>query len=121
MSRTDELNRILRSLQSGTPDIEASALISDDGLMIASALPQHVDELRVAGMSSTLLSLGTRAATELERGGLKQVLIRGEQGFAVMVTASQGTMLLALTTAEAKLGLIFLDMDGAVKEINKVL
>ncbi len=121
MSRTDELNRILRALQSGTPDIEASALISDDGLMIASALPQHVDEMRIAGMSSTLLSLGTRAATELERGELRQVLIRGENGFAVTRTASQGTMLLVLTSADAKLGLIFLDMDGAVREINKIL
>jgi hypothetical protein len=121
MSRTDELNKILRSLQAGTPDIEASALISDDGLMIASALPQHIDEMRVAGMSSTLLSLGTRASNELARGGLQQVLIRGETGFVVMVTASQGTMLLVLTTAEAKLGLIFLDMAQTVKAINKVL
>ena len=49
MSRTEDLNRILRSVQAGTPEIEASALISEDGLMIASALPQHVDEMRVAG------------------------------------------------------------------------
>jgi predicted regulator of Ras-like GTPase activity (Roadblock/LC7/MglB family) len=121
MSRTEDLNRILRSLQAGTPDIEASALISDDGLMIASALPQHVDEVRVAGMSSTLLSLGTRAATELERGALKQVLIRGDRGYAIMVTAAHGTMLLVLTTQEAKLGLIFLDMSRAVKDIARVL
>lgn len=121
MARTDQLNRILRSLQSSTPDIEASALISDDGLMIASALPQHLDEVRVAGMSSTLLSLGTRAATELERGSLQQVLIRGNKGYAVMVKASEGTMLLVLTTENAKLGLIFLDTSRAVKEIASVL
>jgi hypothetical protein len=121
MSRTDELNRILRTLQSGTPDIEASALISEDGLMIASALPQHTEEVRVAGMSSTLLSLGTRAATELDRGTLKQVLIRGGNGYAVMVTAASGTVLLALTSKEAKLGLIFLDMGRAVEDIQRVL
>lgn len=121
MSRTEDLNRILRSLQAGTPDIEASALISDDGLMIASALPQHVDEVRVAGMSSTLLSLGTRAATELERGALQQVLIRGDKGYAIMVKAALGTMLLVLTTQDAKLGLIFLDMSRAVKDIARVL
>jgi len=80
MARIDDLNRILRALQSGTPDIEASALISEDGLIIASALPQHVEEMRVAGMSSTLLSLGTRAATELERGDVEQVMIRGQHG-----------------------------------------
>jgi predicted regulator of Ras-like GTPase activity (Roadblock/LC7/MglB family) len=121
MARIEELNKILRTLQSGTPDIEASALISEDGLMIASALPQHVEELRVAGMSSTLLSLGTRAAMELERGDLRQVLIRGERGYAIMVTAAQGTMLLVLTTKDAKLGLVFLDMSRAVEQIKKIL
>lgn len=121
MGRVDELNRVLRTLQSGTPDIEASALISEDGLMIASALPQHVEEMRVAGMSSTLLSLGTRAATELDRGDLKQVFIRGDNGYAIMVKASGGTMLLVLTTSEARLGLIFLDLSRAVSEIGNIL
>ena len=121
MGRVDAVNQVLRSLQSGTPDIEASALISDDGLMIASALPQHIEEMRVAGMSSTLLSLGTRAAVELGRGDLQQVLIRGDNGYGVMVRASEGTMLLVLAAKEAKLGLIFLDMSRAVQEIKKVL
>jgi predicted regulator of Ras-like GTPase activity (Roadblock/LC7/MglB family) len=121
MSRVDDLNRILRTLQSGTPDIEASALISEDGLMIASALPQHVQEVRVAGMSSTLLSLGTRAATELARGELDQVLIKGTDGYAVMLKAKSGTMLLTLTTKEAKLGLVFLDMSRAVEGIDRIL
>ena len=121
MSRTEALNEVLRALQSGTPDIEAAALISEDGLMIASALPQHIDEMRVAGMSSTLLSLGTRAATELERGGVEQVMIRGSKGYAVMVNAASSTMLLVLTTQEAKLGLIFLDQRKAVEEIAKIL
>jgi predicted regulator of Ras-like GTPase activity (Roadblock/LC7/MglB family) len=120
-SRSEELNKILRGLQTGTPDIEASALISEDGLMIASALPQHYEEMRVAGMSSTLLSLGVRAATELERGNVEQVLIRGQQGYVVMIAAASGTMLLVLTTKEAKLGLIFLDMSRAVEGIRKIL
>jgi predicted regulator of Ras-like GTPase activity (Roadblock/LC7/MglB family) len=121
MARIEELNRILRTLQSGTPDIEGSALISEDGLMIASALPQHVEEVRVAGMSSTLLSLGQRAATELDRAEIEQVLIRGANGYAVMVRAAAGTSLLVLTTRAAKLGLIFLDMGRAVEQIRKIL
>ncbi len=121
MSRVDQLNRILRSLLSGSPDLEACALISEDGLVIASALPQHIQEMRVAGMSATLLSLGERASTELARGKLQQVLIRGESGFVVMLRAGTGTLLLTLTTREAKLGLVFLDMDRAADEIRKVL
>ncbi|MFO0664216.1 MAG: roadblock/LC7 domain-containing protein [Polyangiaceae bacterium] len=121
MSRVENLNRILRGLQSASPDVEASALISEDGLMIASALPQHIDETRVAGMSATLSSLGSRAANELERGDVEEVLVRGKNGYAVMMAASQGTLLLCLTSKAAKLGLIFLDMRRAVDDIRKVL
>ena len=121
MARIDELNKVLRALQSGTPDSEASALIAEDGLIIASALPQHIEEVRVAGMSSTLLSLGMRAATELGRGGIEQVMIRGETGYALMVTAAPGTLLLVLATKAARLGLIFLDVGRTVELIKKIL
>lgn len=121
MSRSEQLNRILRNLQSASPDVEASALISEDGLMIASALPQHIDETRVAGMSATILSLGTRASMELERGDVEEVLVRGKEGYAVMIAAGAGTLLLVLASKAAKLGLIFLDMRRAAGDIRKIL
>lgn len=55
MSRAENLNRTRRRLQTDTPDMEASALISEDGLMIASVLPQYAEESRVVGMSAVEL------------------------------------------------------------------
>jgi len=121
MTRVEQLNHVLRALQSGSPDLEATALISEDGLVIASALPQHIQEMRVAGMAATLLSLGERASTELSRGTLQQVLIRGDEGYVVMTRAGAGTLLLALTTKDAKLGLVFYDMDRAASDIRRIL
>lgn len=89
--------------------------------MIASALPQHFDEARVAGMSATLSSLGTRAARELERGDVREVLVRGDEGYAVMLAVGSGTLLMCLTNADAKLGLVFLDMRRAVDDVRRVL
>ena len=57
--------------------------------MIASALTPDLDETRVAGMTATLLNLGTRAAVELARGEVKEVIIRGEHGYAVMIDAGR--------------------------------
>jgi hypothetical protein len=102
-------------------DVEACALISEDSLIIASALPQHLEELRVAGMCATLLNLGSRAAKELKRGNLQQVVIRGEHGYVVMMTAARGTMLIVMTTKLAKLGLIFLDMTTTIEEISRII
>jgi predicted regulator of Ras-like GTPase activity (Roadblock/LC7/MglB family) len=121
LSRTERLNRVLRSLQAESPDVVAAALMSEDGLIIASALPQHIEEVRVGGMSATLLSLGMRAASELSLGHVEQVLIRGQEGYAVMSTAASGTLLLVVTTHQAKLGLLFLDMNRAIAEIGKII
>ncbi len=121
MSRLDEINRALRKLQSDSFGVEACALISEDGLMIASVLAADMEEARVAGMTATILSLGTRAATELGRSHLQEVIIRGESGYAVLVGAGRGALLLALTNANSKLGLIFFDMREAVRSLQKVL
>ena len=49
--RTDMFQQALEDLNGSTADIEASALISTDGLMIASALPHGMDEDRMGAMS----------------------------------------------------------------------
>jgi predicted regulator of Ras-like GTPase activity (Roadblock/LC7/MglB family)/type II secretory pathway predicted ATPase ExeA len=121
MSRLDNLNKVLKNLQNESPGVEASALISEDGLMIASALPQDLDETRVAGMTATLLNLGTRAAVELRRGDVQEVIVRGEHGYSVMISAGRGALLLVLTNENSKLGLIFFDMREAIKAIKNIL
>jgi len=121
MSRLDELNRALRKLQTDSPGVEASALISEDGLMIASALAPSMEEARVAGMTATLLSLGSRAALELNRGAVQEVIVRGERGYAVLISAGRGALLLALTNETSKLGLVFFDMREAIRALQKIL
>ena len=69
-TRTDQMVDRLRNLQAKTPDIEASAVVSVDGLIMASSLPAGVEEDRVSAMSAAMLSLGERIAGELGRGGL---------------------------------------------------
>ena len=83
-SRTQQMVDRLRELQASSPDIEASAVVSVDGFSIASALPQGVEEDRVSAMSAAMLSLGERIASELGRGVLEQVYIKGEKGYVVL-------------------------------------
>jgi len=119
--RVDSLNQILRKLQSESPGVEASALISEDGLMIASSLTPDMEETRVAGMAATLQNLGGRAAVELARGQVREVIVRGDKGYAVMIRAGQSALLLALADEVGKLGLIFFDMLEAIKALEQVL
>ncbi|MCS6906920.1 MAG: roadblock/LC7 domain-containing protein [Anaerolineales bacterium] len=111
----------LRDLQASSPDIEASAVVSVDGLIIASALPQGVEEDRVSAMSAAMLSLGERIAMELGRGQLDQVYIKGEQGYVILMSVGEEAVLTALAREQAKLGLIFLDMRRAAADLSKLI
>jgi predicted regulator of Ras-like GTPase activity (Roadblock/LC7/MglB family) len=111
----------LRQLQASSPDIEASAIVSVDGLTIASALPQGVEEDRVSAMSAAMLSLGERIASELGRGSLAQVYIKGDNGYVVLMSIGEDAVLTALARQQAKLGLIFLDMRRATEDLTRLI
>ena len=111
----------LRDLQASSPDVEASAVVSVDGLTMASALPADVEEDRVAAMSAAMLSLGERIATELGRGVLDQVYIKGENGYVVLMAVGQEAVLTVLARQQAKLGLLFLDMRRTTEDLAKLL
>jgi predicted regulator of Ras-like GTPase activity (Roadblock/LC7/MglB family) len=111
----------LRDLQASTPSIEASAVVSVDGLIMASSLPAGVDEDRISAMSAAMLSLGERIASELERGQLDRVYISGSQGIIVLMAVGEEAVLTVLARSEAKLGLIFLDAKRAAVDLAKLL
>ena len=120
-SRTQLFVDRLRELQASSPDIEASAIVSVDGLTIASALPQGVEEDRVSAMSAAMLSLGERIANELGRGSLQQVYIKGEKGYVVLMAVGEEAVLTALAREQAKLGLILLEMRRAAADLEKLI
>ncbi|MBV1928215.1 MAG: roadblock/LC7 domain-containing protein [Gammaproteobacteria bacterium] len=119
--RDNMLTSILSELNGTSADIDASAVISTDGLTIASMLPQEMDEDRVGAMSAAMLSLGDRSAEELGRGQLDQVLIKGDKGFVLMTYAGSDAVVTVLAKPKAKLGLIFLDVKRAAENIAQML
>jgi len=120
-SRTEMMIARLKDLQASTADIEASAIVSVDGLIMASSLPADVEEDRVSAMSAAMLSLGQRISTELKRGTLDQVFIRGKNGYVILMSVGEDAVLTALARSEAKLGLIFLDMKRAVEDLTRLI
>lgn len=120
-SRTEQLQERLRDLQVSSPDVEAAVIVSVDGLNMASSLPGNIEEDRVSAMSAAMLSLGERIASELGRGELNQVYVKGENGYVLLSAIGEEAVLTVLAREQAKLGLIFLDMSRAVKELEGLL
>ena len=120
-SRSELMVDRLRDLQASTSDVEASAVVSVDGLIMASALPSGVEEDRVSAMSAAMLSLGERIAGELRRGVLDQVYVKGNLGYVLLTAVGQEAVLTVLAREGAKLGLIFLDMRRAAEDLSGLL
>jgi predicted regulator of Ras-like GTPase activity (Roadblock/LC7/MglB family) len=117
-TRTDLLIGRLQALQASAMGIETSAVISADGLMIASALPLDVEDDRVSAMSAAMHSLGERISSELRRGLLSQVSIRGSTGYVLLMAVGHTAVLTVLTNEGAKLGLVLLEMRRAAEDLR---
>lgn len=120
-AKVQVLTDMLEYLEATTPGIEASAVVSADGLMIASALPHTAEEDKVAAMSAVMVSLGERTVSEFVRGNLSELYVKGESGYVLLMAAGESAVLTALARNDAKLGLVFLDMKRTAEEVAKEL
>ncbi len=120
--RIRRLDMLLRQMQGLTPNIEASAVVSPEGLVLASALPTGTDEQEIGAMSAAVLTLGERIARELLSGRVKQVYVEGEgTGYVFLTSIGDEAILIALANPDAKLALVFMDMGRIATEAQKIL
>ena len=72
-------------------------------------------------MSAAMLSLGERIASELGRGVLEQVYIKGQNGYVLLMSIGEEAVLTAMARKEAKLGLILLDMRRTAEDLIRLI
>lgn len=121
MTKADQLATALDDFLATSPEVEAAAVVSADGLPMASALPPHVEEDRLAAMSAALLTLGERAAHNLGKGELAQVFVEGSQGHVILMSAGSSAVVVAVTSKDAKAGLILFEMRRAAGRVQQVM
>ncbi|MEA2478007.1 MAG: uncharacterized protein QOF16_1801 [Actinomycetota bacterium] len=121
MTKADQLAGALDDLLAVSHEIEAAAVVSADGLPMASALPPHVEEDRLAAMSAALLVLGERAAQEMGKGDLSQVFVEGSTGHVVLMAAGEYAVLVAVTSREAKVGLVLFEMKRSAARVAQIM
>ena len=112
---------VLSDLNSSSADITASAVISSDGLPVATLLPNGVDPDRVGAMAAALLALGNRTSRELQCDELEQVMVKGKHGYILLIQAGDNNVLAVTANEGAKLGLILLDARRSARSIVDIL
>lgn len=109
-SNYEKLENYLISLIKNIPEIMAAAIITIEGLPIVSILPQNLDEGRLAALTAVISTISERAIREMRLGNLREVHIKGRNGYFFIFYAGKNAVLSISTTEEIshRLGLIFL-------------
>ena len=120
-TKAERLAAALNDFIKSSPDLQAAAVVSFDGLAMASALPADMDEDRLGAMSAALLSLGEQAAKGLGRGDMRQLFVEGEHGFVFLMSARDQAVLAAVADHSAKIGLMLFEMRRAANTVGELL
>lgn len=114
----EQLNNVLTDFYHTSPAIEACGLVSKDGLVIAMNMPNNFAGEKYAAIATTIVGACERICSDLQRSGLEQVLLKGEDGYVILQNAGKNAILLAIVKKDPNLGLILLKMRNVVKQLN---
>jgi len=118
---SQKLNQVVQNFVARTSDVQGAAVVTPDGLPLASSLPGEMDEERVSAMSAAMLSLGERIGKELLGGNADRIYVEGDQGFTILTTCGQDAVFLVLASKEAKQGMLMLEIKRTLTDVKPAL
>jgi hypothetical protein len=118
---TGKLTNVLQGFVTGTNDVQGAAVVTPDGLSLASALPPGMDDERVSAMSAAMLSLGERIGSELSRGGVDRIYVEGNDGYGVLTSCGNDAVFLVLASKAVKQGVLMLEIKRALEDLKTLL
>jgi len=116
-----QLDEILNTFERNVPHVQATAVVSTDGLVIASRLPKDVEEERIGAMGAAILSISSRSGDELDRGEMTRVLIEGSNGYILIRSIGEFAILVALVEKEVRLGMLFYECKNCIEKLREIL
>lgn len=116
MNVTKKLQSTIENLKR-IDGVLASAIVSRDGKILASAFQAAVEEEKVATITATIASLAKQAAQELERGEFNNVFIDSEQGYISLAKIGTEAVLVMLTSKKVLIGSVLVKLRNTVEEI----
>ncbi len=119
-SLRERLEGVLKELKD-VGDIEASAIVSRDGLLIAADISRSVNAEAFAAMTATMLGAAETATSELGKGIPDRVIVEGKEGKIIATGAGPKALLVVMTTPKANLGLVLLEMSKASEKVKELL
>jgi len=121
LTTSAQLDEILSKFERNVPHVQATAVVSTDGLVIASRLPKDVEEDRIGAMGAAILSISSRSGEELDRGKMTRVLVEGTNGYILIRSIGEFAILVALVEKEVRLGMLFYECKNCIEKLSEIL
>jgi len=119
--QSEAIQIILEELRASSTNIEATALVSREGFIIASAMPETLDEENIAALLVGFQGLAERSAEELGKGRAHLFFVQTDYGYIAMTSVDEDTCLAAFSSRFGKPGVLLLDLKRVSKMIQPLL
>jgi predicted regulator of Ras-like GTPase activity (Roadblock/LC7/MglB family) len=116
-----KLRGIMEEATALTAGVRAWMLLSKEGLPIASAVPQGLEEAEIAAMAASILGVADLAAERMDQGTLEEILMTNEKGLMIMKSAGEKAILVLAASKGIKTGLLVYAANTAVEKIAPLL
>ncbi|MGB9695329.1 MAG: roadblock/LC7 domain-containing protein [Caldisericaceae bacterium] len=98
--------------------VRGVAIISNEGLIITSVLPDELDPDAVSGMCASSFKNGVTTAKVLNAGKVKHILIETETDFIIFSSLGNG-FLATISLKTVNLGYLRIKIDKCIREIKE--
>jgi uncharacterized protein len=120
MSTKNLIDEILKELKS-VGGIESSAVVTRDGLLVASDTSADVDAETFAAMSASMAGSAETAISEVNGGTATRIIVEAENSKLITLGAGSKVLLVALTKQQVPLGLILIKLGDAARKISSIV
>lgn len=119
---TQDLGWLVTNFAGRVPHVAHAVVVSSDGLPVAlsDGFPEERGD-QLAAIASGLTHLTQGAARIFDGGTVNLMMVEMERGILLVMAVSDGSVLAALASAEADLGLVGHEMTLLVERVGRVL
>lgn len=117
---TEKLQNVLKDIEY-IGDIEASAIVSKDGLMMVSDCASCVDANLIGAMVAMLIRSASHVAGELKKEDVEYIMLHTKLGEIIITKVSSSAILCVITEKNENVGLTIVQMGKASQDIRNIL
>ena len=114
----EKTQEILKGLLSS--NIEASAFISRDGVMIESVKTNGIPDDEISTLSAAILSIGLRTCQTIGKGNLEGIIIKTSDGHIIIKEINKENLLTVLASSISELDELFIYINKASQNLMEV-